>query len=162
MQEGLQRGGGRRLHHHDRTPDMAQRHKRDQAVFHELLDRHEAIRREVEELPNGIRARTESDDAQIAGLIRGHVKEMHRRLKEGFSLRHWDPAFAEIFAQKDKVRMEVTETEKGVVIEETSNDPNVVKLIQTHGVVVTGFVNSGRKAASQPYPLPDDYMRVVS
>ncbi|HHS93821.1 MAG TPA: hypothetical protein ENK63_00545 [Rhodobacterales bacterium] len=130
-------------------------------MFHELLRRHDAIRREVENTPNGIRTVTESDDPELAGLIKGHVHEMHRRLAEGFGLRHWDPPFAEIFAQKDKVRMEITETDKGVVIEEVSDDPNVVKLIQLHGVVVTNFVNSGGQAASQPTDLPDDYVRVA-
>lgn len=156
------RGRGHGHHHHGHSPELASRHERDKEVFHELLRRHDAIRREVENIPNGIRAVTESDDPELAGLIRGHVHEMHRRLSEGFGLRHWDPAFAEIFAQKDKVRMEVVETAKGVEIVETSDDPNVVKLIQAHGVVVTSFVNSGGRAASQPSPLPDDYVRVAS
>jgi uncharacterized protein YdcH (DUF465 family) len=163
MHDGPHRPGrGHGHHHHDQSPDLAQRHKRDQAVFHELLRRHDAIRREVENIDGGIRAVTSSDDPEIAGLIRGHVHEMHRRLQEGFALRHWDPAFVEIFAQKDKVEMRVTDTEDGVVIEEVSDDPNVARLIQAHGVVVTSFVNSGGRAASQPSPLPDDYVRVAS
>lgn len=163
MHDGPHRGRGRGHHHHDdQSPEMAKRHKRDQAVFHELLRQHDAIRREVENIPNGIRAVTETDDPALAGLIRSHVQEMHRRLKEGFGLRHWDPAFAELFAQKDKVHMEVTETEKGVEILETSDDPNVVTLIQAHGLVVTNFVKSGGKAASQPSPLPEKYVRVAS
>lgn len=160
--QGPGRGRGHQHGHgHGRSPEAAQRHQRDQAVFHELLRRHDAIRREVENTPNGIRTVTESDDPELAGLIKGHVHEMHRRLTEGFGLRHWDPAFAEIFAQKDKVRMEITETDRGVVIEEVSDDLNVVKLIQLHGVVVTNFVNSGGQAASQPTDLPDDYVRVA-
>lgn len=155
-------GGGRNKHHHDHSAEMAERYKRDQAVFHELLRNHDAIFREVENIGDGIRALTISDDPAIAGLIRAHVREMHRRLEEGFGLRHWDPAFAEIFAQRDKVRLSVTETGTGVVIEETSDDPNVVKLIQAHGVALTSFVNSGGKAAAQPIPLPDDYVRVLS
>lgn len=164
MHDGPHRGGGRghHLHHPDQGSERAQRHQRDQAVFHELLRRHDVIRREVENIETGIRSVTESDDPQIAGLIRAHVREMHRRLVEGFGLRHWDPAFAEIFAQKDKVRMEVRDSDKGVEIVETSDDPNVVKLIQAHGVVVTSFVKSGGQAASQPSPLPDDYVRVIS
>lgn len=139
-------------------PDRAQRHRRDQAVFHELLRRHGDIRREVVELPNGIRAETWSEEPEIAGLIKGHVREMHRRLGEGFGLRFWDPPFPEIFAQADRVRLVIQETPRGVVIEETSDDPNVVKLIHAHGAVVTGFVEAGGAAASQPTPLPEDYL----
>jgi uncharacterized protein YdcH (DUF465 family) len=165
MHDGSHRRGGghgHHHHHHDHSAEMAQRHKRDQAVFHELLRRHKTIRRTVENIEGGIRAVTGSDDPETAGLIRGHVHEMHRRLQEGFGLRHWDPAFAEIFAQKDKVHMQVTDTETGVVVEENSDDPNVALLIQVHGVVVTNFVNSGGKAASQASPLPDEYVRVAS
>lgn len=163
MQDALhRRGGGRGQHHHDHSPELAERHRCDQAVFHELLRHHDAIHREVENIGDGIRALTTSDDPAIAGLIRVHVREMQRRLEEGFGLRYWDTAFAELFAQKEKVRLSVTETGTGVVIEETSDDPNVVKLIQAHGVVVTSFVNSGGEAAGQPSPLPDDYVRVLS
>lgn len=142
--------------------DKSERHRRDQHVFHELLRRHKEIRREVSELPDGIRAVTESDDPALAGLIRAHAHEMHRRLGEGFGLRHWDPAFVEIFARRDKLRLEVTDTPNGVVIEETSDDPNVVLLIRAHGAVVSAFVRSGGRAASQPSPLPEEYVRAAS
>ncbi|GKY88294.1 hypothetical protein STA1M1_21630 [Sinisalibacter aestuarii] len=36
------------------------------------MRRHDAIRRSVETIPGGIRAVTESDDPEIAGLIRAH------------------------------------------------------------------------------------------
>ena len=155
---GMGRGHGH--HHQSHSPDMAERHKRDQEVFHELLRRHDAIGRRVDEVPGGIRAETWSDDPALAALLRGHVAEMHRRLTEGFSLRHWDPPFPEIFAQRDKVRMVVTETARGVMIEETSDDPNVALLIRTHGAVVSGFVSGGGRVASQPTPLPEGYVRV--
>jgi hypothetical protein len=156
------RGQGKHGGHDHLGPDMAARHKRDQAVFHALLRSHEAIRRQVTDLPNGIRAITETDDPELAGLIRAHAHEMHRRLGEGFGLRHWDPAFVEIFAQRDKLRMVVTDTPKGVVIEETSDDPNVATLIRAHGAVVSAFVRSGERAASLPSPLPEEYVRVAS
>lgn len=152
------RGGGGRM---GQDPERRARHQRDKAVFHALLDHHEAIRRHVEELPDGIRAVTESDDPQVAAMIRDHAHEMHRRMQEGFGLRFWDAAFAEIFAQKDKVVMSVRDTERGVVIEEISTDPNVALLIKAHGAVVSGFVHEGRRAASQESPLPDAYQRVL-
>lgn len=142
---------------HGRSPEQAARHRRDQAVFHELLDRHEAIERRVEMLPDGIRAVTESDDERLAGLLRAHVREMHRRMGEGFSLRHWDPAFREIFAQAGKVHMQIRDTARGVEVIETSGDPNVAKLIQAHGAAISGFVAKGSQAASRPTPLPESY-----
>jgi len=50
----------------------------------------------------------------------------------------------------------------GVEVRETSDDPNVVKLIQAHGRGISAFVARGRAAAGQETPLPDDYERVAS
>lgn len=147
---------------HDSLPaDRRARHQRDQSVFHELLRRHADIRREVEEVPNGIRARTWALDPDLVPLLHDHAKEMHRRVQEKFGLRYWDPAFAELFAQADKVEMAVSLTENGVEVLETSSDPNVVKLIRTHGATVSAFVAEGGRAAAQESPLPEDYRRVL-
>ncbi|MGC9370957.1 MAG: hypothetical protein ACP5DX_15575 [Paracoccaceae bacterium] len=144
-----------------RSPERQRRHQHDQSVFHTLLRRHHELDRQVEDLPNGIRAVTTASAPDLVALLHDHAEQMHRRLQEGFGLRHWDPAFAEIFAQKDKVRMTLARTENGVIAEETSDDPNVVKLIRAHGAVVTGFVRDGGRAAAQPSPLPPDYVRVL-
>lgn len=152
-----------RKHHDcsDGSSDRAVRHKHDQDVFHTLLRRHAELARSVETLPNGIRAVTTTSAPDLLALLQEHAQQMHRRLVEGFGLRHWDPAFAEIFAEKDKVHMQIILTDDGVVAEETSDDPNVVKLIQAHGAVVTAFVREGGKAAAKESPLPDDYRRVL-
>jgi len=142
-------------------PARKARHKRDQSVFHALLERHGEINREVEEIPGGIRARTWTDSADLVGLLQNHVEQMHRRVGEGFGLRFWDPAFAELFAQSHKVKMEVRLTERGVEVLETSDDPNVVNLIRAHGATVSAFVREGGRAAAQQSPLPDDYRRVL-
>ncbi|MBU2825216.1 hypothetical protein HF283_14090, partial [Acidithiobacillus ferrooxidans] len=68
---------------------------------------------------------------------------------ENFGLRFWDPAFPEIFAQREKVRMEVTLVPNGVLVEETSEDPNVVILIQAHGAVINLFVQRGFAQAQE-------------
>ena len=154
---------GRHGHHgHGKSPEMAARHARDRDTFHELLRRHDSIRRTVETIPGGIRAVTETDDPALADVLRAHVREMHRRLGEGFGLRHWDPVFAEVFARRDAIRLEVTETPAGVAIEEVSDDPNVALLIRAHGTVVTSFVEGGGRAAALPSPLPADYGRATA
>lgn len=142
-------------------PARKARHKRDQSVFHTLLQRHSEIHREIEEVPGGIRARTWTESPDLVGLLQNHVEQMHRRVGEGFGLRFWDPAFAELFAQNHKVKMEVCLTETGVDVLETSDDPNVVKLIRAHGGTVSAFVREGARAAARQSPLPDDYRRVL-
>jgi len=137
------------------------RHRHDQSVFHTLLDQHHKIRRTLTLLPEGISARTVSDDPEIVALLQDHATQMHRRMTEGFGLRKWDPAFVEIFAQADKVDMELTLIEDGVEIRETSADPNVVKLIQAHGHGINAFVDHGGAAASKETPLPADYVRAA-
>lgn len=142
-------------------PERAARHRHDQAVFHRLLALHEKISRELEVLPNGIRARTRSDDAEVVALLHDHVPSMKQRLHENFGLRFWDPAFAELFAQREKIQMELTLLPDGVMIEETSDDPNIVTLIQAHGQIINLFVARGAAQAQQESPLPEAYQRVL-
>ena len=141
--------------------DKRARHQHDQEVFHTLLRHHDQIERELTRLPDGIRSLTTSANPEIVSLLHDHVPAMHHRLEENFGLRFWDPAFPEIFAQREKVRMEVTLVPNGVLVEETSEDPNVVTLIQAHGIVVSLFVQRGFAQAQEVSPLPDNYQRVL-
>lgn len=139
-----------------------QRHTHDQSVFHTLLARHRELQREVKNLPNGIRSVTTSQSPDLIELLREHAHAMHRRLQEGFGLRYWDAAFAEIFARADSVRMQINDLPDGVETIETSDDPNVIKLIQAHGQVVNAFVAEGFEAARRVSPLPGDYRSALS
>lgn len=151
-----------RMHMAGMDEQKMQRHQHDQQVFHTLLEHHQELKREVENLPNGIRSVTTSENPELAALIIEHAHVMHKRLQEGFGLRFWDPAFPEIFARADAVHMEIRNLPNGVETLETSDDPNVVKLIQAHGAVVSGFVREGFAAAQRPSPLPADYQRAVT
>jgi hypothetical protein len=136
-----------------REPGRHERHRYDQSVFHRLLERHDAIHREVEQLANGIRAITTSDDPEVAELIRDHVPAMHRRLREGFPLRRWDPLYVAIFEHRDRIRMAIELLPNGVRVEETSADPFVVRLIQAHGEAVSAFARHGHEAAGRSSPM---------
>lgn len=69
---------------------------RDMGPIHDLL-MHQKIQRNVEEIPNGIRAVTTSADPEIAKLIRTHVSQMKSRIEDGRPIRVMDPLFREIF-----------------------------------------------------------------
>ncbi len=130
----------------------------DMPAIHDLLVAHNQIRRQVDDIDAGIRARTTSDDPRIAQLIRTHVQAMHQRVIDGRPIRQMDPLFREIFKHHTAITMTVTDIPGGVDVTETSTDPQVALLIHQHAHrAVSEFVASGMARAMQPTPLPDGY-----
>jgi len=130
-------------------------HQEDMALFHFLLDHREEIRRSVEELPEGVETLTESDDPEVAGKIREHVRSMYGRLEEGRPIHGRDPLFAEIFRYADKIEMTMEDTEGGLRVRETSADPYVAKLIKSHAEVVSRFLANGQAEMRKNHPVPE-------
>ena len=130
----------------------------DMRVIHELLTNHDRISREVDDIGTGIRARTTSDDAGIAELIATHVGQMKARVEEGEPIRHMDPLFREIFEHHDEIEMDVERIDGGVLVVETSADPQAELLIRQHAHrAVSEFVAEGMARAMRPTPLPSEY-----
>jgi hypothetical protein len=137
---------------HSMMPDMG--------VIHDLLRNHEKVRREVENIPGGVRTVTTSSDPAIAESIRTHVHQMKNRIEEGRSIRHMDPLFREIFEHHEKIEMQIEEVPGGIRVTETSDDPQVTLLIRQHARrAVSEFVEKGMQRAMQPTPLPEAYRR---
>jgi hypothetical protein len=128
--------------------------RKDMELFHYLLDQGDKIRRTVEELPDGVETLTESDDTQVAEKIREHVRSMYARLEEGRPIHRRDPLFDEIFRHADEIEMTMEPTEKGIRVRETSTDPYVVKLIQSHAEVVSAFIANGMSEMRKDHPVP--------
>ncbi|WP_146399846.1 hypothetical protein [Pseudobythopirellula maris] len=126
----------------------------DRAGFHFLLRNNGSIERSVTELPNGVRTRTTSQDAEVAAQIRAHVAAMYGRMKEGRPVRRWDPLFAALFEKSDQVALAITEVPGGVEVVETSTEPEAIALIQAHAKVVSGFVERGFAEARLAHPVP--------
>lgn len=133
---------------------MGQGQPQDMKTIHALFDGHEKITRTVKEIANGVETYTESDDPKVQALIKEHVWAMQQRLEKHQPIRQWDPLFAELFKQADKIKMEVSATAKGMKVSETSTDAYVVKLIQTHAKGVTEFVKEGMPVMHKEHPLP--------
>lgn len=126
----------------------------DRDTFHFLLENHKAITRNVKKLDNGVETVTESDKPEVAKKIQEHVPAMYERLKSGKGVRYWDPLFAEAFKHGKKMKMEITNTAKGVKVVETSDNADVVKIIQAHAEVVSQFVKNGFDEAHKEHPVP--------
>lgn len=132
--------------------------QQDMMDIRQLLMQHEKISRRVENLENGVKTWTTSDDPQITAAIQKHVRQMKDRMKENRPIRQMDPVFRELFEHAHKVDLEYEDLENGILVIETSNDPQVVLLIQQHANrAVSEFVKYGRERAMQPTPLPEGY-----
>jgi ubiquinone/menaquinone biosynthesis C-methylase UbiE len=126
----------------------------DQDVFHYLLRHRADIRRSVKQIEGGVETLTESDKPEVAAKIQEHVDAMHRRVTTGRGFRYWDELFAAIFEHHKSIRMEVTPTDQGVRVVETSDEPAVTALIRAHAKVVSNFVAHGFDEAHKNHPVP--------
>lgn len=119
-----------------------------------LLGQGSLIQRKVTLIEDGVETLTESDNPQVAAKIKEHVHAMHGRVEDVRPIRMRDPLFAAIFENAEAISMQITETEKGVRVVETSSHPYVVKLIQEHAKVVSNFVKYGHSEAMKNHSVP--------
>ncbi len=117
----------------------------------ELFFNHDRIKRTVTNLPDGIRTVTESDDPQVAEVIKKHVAEMGQRVEEGRDpgLPIESPALHSIFRDKDKIKSTYEVTEKGIIVVQTSTDASAVKALQDHAAEVSDLAQRGMVAAHE-------------
>ncbi len=127
----------------------------DMRTIHALFDSHAKIQRQVKHIPGGIEAVTESEDKAVRDLIVEHTWAMKSRLEKKQMIRGWDPLFRALFEHSAKIKLDVTNTPKGVKVVETSTDPYVVKLIQAHAEGVSEFTAQGLAVMHKEHPLPD-------
>lgn len=141
MGHGMGHGGMPMLHGQDTTP--AEEHEM-MAMFMHFPD----IRRSVENLPDGIRAVTESDDPHLRGFIVAHVAGMIARLEEGRDpqVPIQSPTLEILFARRDRIDTVVEPTDTGVMVTQTSADPEVVAALQTHAAEVSDMAARGMAA----------------
>jgi hypothetical protein len=118
----------------------------DMGLVHDMLTNHESIKRTVTNLPNGIRTITESEDPKVAQTIKAHVASMEQRLKDGREFNLFSPTIPVLFENKDRINTTVEVTEKGVLLVQTSDDPQVVTALQEHAEEVSELARDGMAA----------------
>ncbi|MDG4813524.1 hypothetical protein P8629_10945 [Hydrogenovibrio sp. 3SP14C1] len=132
-----------------------EQHKKDQALFSQLLEHHKLLSRKTIMIENGIRARTTSDDPHLATVLQEHVEGMEKRFGMGKAIRSWDPLFAALFEYKEAIQMCYHMIENGVEAIVTSEDPKLVELIHSHDLTLHGFIEEGFEAGKRESPKPD-------
>ena len=109
------------------------------------------ISREVTKLPNGIRTVTHSANEELMAVITSHVVGMINRVEEGRDPKIFiqSPTLDIIFERADQILTEVDSTDEGVVVVQTSVDPEVVQALHTHADEVTDMVDRGMQAVHE-------------
>lgn len=129
-------------------------------VFHSLLNNHQQIQRQVTKTDSGVISTTTSQNPEVAKLIQLHVRQMHA-LMAGCAKkqcpaqpRWWDPVFAAVYSNADKINMQVSNTDGGVKVVESGSTDYAGKLIQAHADVVSAFVQNGMSELKRPHTAP--------
>jgi hypothetical protein len=130
-------------------------HLKDQALFKQLLEEHQLLKRTTVKLENGIKAQTTAQTSELVKVLQQHVVGMDKRFANGRAIRSWDPLFAALFEYKDEMQMEYRMLPDGVEAILTSSDPKLIELIHAHDLTLHGFVNKGFEASKEESPKPD-------
>jgi hypothetical protein len=111
----------------------------------------ERITREVANLPNGIRTVTYSRDPDLMATVVTHVVGMINRVDEGRDPKIiiQSPTLDILFARRDRIVTEISTTDAGIVVFQTSNDPEVVAALHTHAAEVSDMVDRGMQAVHE-------------
>ena len=109
------------------------------------------ISREVINLPNGIHTITFSEDDEVMAVLASHVTGMIGRVETGRDPKVFiqSPTLDILFKRRDQIATEIEVTDKGIVVVQTSKDPEVVTALQTHAGEVSEMVDRGMEAVHE-------------
>lgn len=118
-----------------------------QRMFHHF----QSLHRQVENLPNGIRSVTGSDDPYVMDALVRHVTQMIGRVEAGDDPQIFiQSATLDIFfARHDALVTEIEVTEAGIVVTQTSDDPDLVTAMHTHAAEVSDMAARGMQAVHE-------------
>ncbi|OBF76246.1 hypothetical protein A5750_09395 [Mycobacterium sp. 852002-51613_SCH5001154] len=121
----------------------------DMSRYMEMFMRHSEIDRIVEDIPGGVRTTTESASPALTAQLQEHVSSMYAHLDQGTEIRCMSQSLPTLFRSAGGYRRQLTFTPRGVIAEETADDPALTDVIRAHAREVTGFVRDGVPAMMQ-------------
>jgi len=116
-----------------------------------LFRNFEKITRTVNNLPDGIRTVTKSEDKDVMSVLVSHATVMINRVREKDDpkIRIQSPTLDMFFLSGDEIQSEVSVTDEGLVVVQTSTDPEIVEALQTHAAEVTAMSDRGMDAVHE-------------
>lgn len=118
----------------------------DMQTYMYMFAHHTEIARTVVDLPNGVRTVTESANPRITAQLQDHVSSMYAHVNDGQEVRCMSDSLPTMFQNPQRYERRLELTPKGVAVTEVSNDPELVRAIQSHAREITGFVKDGMPA----------------
>ncbi|MEK9691023.1 MAG: hypothetical protein VW179_03435, partial [Pelagibacteraceae bacterium] len=113
-----------------------------------IFQNHKEIKRTVTNIENGIKTETYSENLEIRAAIVSHVTAMITRIQEGRNPKVLiqSPTLDKLFNNYDKIETSIELTDTGIAVIQTSKDPKVVNLLQTHASEINDMVEKGMQA----------------
>ncbi|HQT89830.1 MAG TPA: hypothetical protein PK677_15010 [Acidiphilium sp.] len=113
----------------------------------ELFERHAEIHRTTEYLPDGIIDATVSANPETARIIQAHVIEMYNRMAANRPFNYMmSPSASTMLQNPTRYRRSYRLLPTGIEVTETSDDPEMVKVIYAHAKELDRFAAEGMPA----------------
>lgn len=109
------------------------------------------ITRDVTNLPNGIRTVTRSSDPEVMDVLVSHVVGMIGRVESADDPQIFiqSPTLDIFFERGDRIETEIEVTDDGIVVVQTSDDPELVAAMHTHAAEVSAMADRGMQAVHE-------------
>lgn len=116
-----------------------------------LFRNFETITREVTNLPDGIRTVTRSSDAAVMDQLVSHVFGMVARVeaKDDPQIIIQSRTLDIFFERGDAIETDIMLTDDGIVVVQTSQDPQLVAALHEHAAEVTDLADRGMVAVHE-------------
>lgn len=116
-----------------------------------MFNNFDTITREVENLPNGIRTVTRASDPAVMDALVNHSVGMIDRVGQldDPKILIQSPTLDILFLRGAEIISEVSVEDEGLVVIQTSEDPQIVKALQTHAAEVTEMAERGMQAVHE-------------
>lgn len=116
-----------------------------------LFNNFETITREVTNLPNGIRTVTNSTDGEVMDALVSHVAGMIGRVEElrDPQILIQSPTLDIFFMRGEGITNEIDVTDAGIIVVQTSDDPELVDALQVHAAEVSAMADRGMDAVHE-------------
>lgn len=124
---------------------------RESAELAAMFRGFDTITREVENLPNGIRTVTRSSDPALMQILVSHAVGMIDRVgrKDDPRIFIQSPTLDAFFMHGDEIVSDVEVTDEGLVVVQTSDNPDLVEALHIHAAEVSAMADRGMAAVHE-------------